>query len=361
MVKCNETDCDKTAIYGITYKKGVKCSSHRDSVMVNVINKRCVECVIKRPVFGLVKSKPTHCGDCKTTEMFNFENKMCSQCDKKQPYYGLEIGKPTHCVTCKTPEMNDVRNKKCIKCNKNQPSFGLEGGGKRTHCSICKTDNMIDITHKKCIKCNGVQPYFGIEKNKATHCGKCKEPHMFDVINKLCFVCNIKKPTFGLEIKKTTHCADCKTPEMFDTLHKKCKTDLCNTIIYNPVYKGHCARCYGNLFPDSPLIRNFKTKERFVVDFIREQYPDLTWKFDKIVEDGCSRRRPDIYLDLGYQVIIIEVDENQHKFYENICENKRIMEISQDVGHRPIVFIRFNPHLASKTRCFATYFLYNKF
>ena len=25
------------------------------------------------------------------------------------------------------------------------------------------------------------------------------------------------------------------------------------------------------------------------------------------------------------------------------CENKRIMEISQDLGHRPIVFIRFNP------------------
>jgi len=25
------------------------------------------------------------------------------------------------------------------------------------------------------------------------------------------------------------------------------------------------------------------------------------------------------------------------------CENKRTMELSQDVGHRPLVFIRFNP------------------
>jgi hypothetical protein len=25
------------------------------------------------------------------------------------------------------------------------------------------------------------------------------------------------------------------------------------------------------------------------------------------------------------------------------CENKRIMEISQDIQHRPLVFIRFNP------------------
>ena len=41
--------------------------------------------------------------------------------------------------------------------------------------------------------------------------------------------------------------------------------------------------------------------------------------------------------------IIIEVDENQHKSYECSCDNKRIMELSQDIGHRPIVFIRFNP------------------
>ena len=39
----------------------------------------------------------------------------------------------------------------------------------------------------------------------------------------------------------------------------------------------------------------------------------------------------------------IEVDENQHVNYDCSCENKRLMEISQDVGHRNIVFVRFNP------------------
>lgn len=56
-----------------------------------------------------------------------------------------------------------------------------------------------------------------------------------------------------------------------------------------------------------------------------------------------TSRRPDIMFDLGHKVIIIEIDENQHNMYESICENKRIMELSQDVGHRPIDFIRFNP------------------
>jgi hypothetical protein len=64
---------------------------------------------------------------------------------------------------------------------------------------------------------------------------------------------------------------------------------------------------------------------------------------DKRIQDGCSRKRPDLLLDLGYQVIIVEVDENQHESYDCSCENKRLMLLSQDVGHRPMVFIRFNP------------------
>ena len=63
----------------------------------------------------------------------------------------------------------------------------------------------------------------------------------------------------------------------------------------------------------------------------------------KKIADGCSKRRPDAILDLGYHVIIVEVDENQHIEYDCSCENKRLMEISKDIGHRPIVFIRFNP------------------
>jgi hypothetical protein len=50
-----------------------------------------------------------------------------------------------------------------------------------------------------------------------------------------------------------------------------------------------------------------------------------------------------LLLDLIDQVIIVEVDENQHIDYDCSCENKRIMELSQDLAHRPIVFIRFNP------------------
>ena len=80
-----------------------------------------------------------------------------------------------------------------------------------------------------------------------------------------------------------------------------------------------------------------------MVENVKTKFKDFTWFADKKVSDGCSRRRPDLLLDLGYQVIIIEVDENQLTDYDCSCENKRTMELSQDLGHRPIVFIRFNP------------------
>ena len=44
---------------------------------------------------------------------------------------------------------------------------------------------------------------------------------------------------------------------------------------------------------------------------------------------------------MGSHILIVEIDENQHRGYS--CENRRIMELSQDVGHRATIFIRFNP------------------
>jgi hypothetical protein len=71
------------------------------------------------------------------------------------------------------------------------------------------------------------------------------------------------------------------------------------------------------------------------------------------VEDGCSRRRPDVLIDFGEQLLCVEIDENMHTSYDCSCENKRLMEISQDVGHRPLVFLRFNPdsYLDEKGKC----------
>ena len=107
-----------------------------------------------------------------------------------------------------------------------------------------------------------------------------------------------------------------------------------------------CLRCFMYTFPDKPVVRNYKTKERAVplgtsltvVEFVYEHYSldKYDWVNDKTVQDGCSHKRPDLLLHLGYQVLIVEVDENAHQSYNTFCDHKRTMQIS-------IVFIRFNP------------------
>jgi hypothetical protein len=63
---------------------------------------------------------------------------------------------------------------------------------------------------------------------------------------------------------------------------------------------------------------------------------------DKIIScQSCTKRRPDIFMDLGHYTIIIEIDEKQHINYP--CENKRLMEMFQALGNRPLICIRFNP------------------
>ncbi len=64
---------------------------------------------------------------------------------------------------------------------------------------------------------------------------------------------------------------------------------------------------------------------------------------DKWIEGGCSRARPDLFLDMGSHVVIVEVVENKHDEYDCTCENRRLMEFSQDLNHRQVVMIRFNP------------------
>jgi hypothetical protein len=167
---------------------------------------------------------------------------------------------------------------------------------------------------------------------------------MIDIKSKKCIDENCtKQPSYNVEgSKDALYCRTHMKTNMVNIKYKKCKSDWCSSCV-NPRYDGYCAFCYANLYPDNANTTNYKTKEREVVNYIKEVFSNLTLICDKRISNGCSRRRPDCLIDLGYQVLIIEIDENQHIDYDCSCENKRLMELSQDVGHRPIVFIRFNP------------------
>jgi hypothetical protein len=207
----------------------------------------------------------------------------------------------------------------------------------KQQCKICKGSQFCEHNHIKhrCKICKGSQI---CEHNKRKNiCKLCKG-------NQICEHNRIKsqcKDCFGgifcEHQKRKSNCKTCGGSAL-------CKSEWCETTA-NSKYEGYCLNCFIHLFPDKPNTRNYKTKEKAVVEYIIQQFPldKYSWISDKRIQDGCSRRRPDLVLDLGYQIIVVEVDENQHDAYDCSCESKRLMELSQDVHHRPIVFIRFNP------------------
>ena len=108
-------------------------------------------------------------------------------------------------------------------------------------------------------------------------------------------------------------------------------------------YRGHCMTCFISLFPAETVFRNYKTKESAVLCSIKAAFPELIVVNDRRINGGCSAKRPDFFIELLTHVIIVEIDENAHMTYDQSCENKRMMELSEDIAHRPLVFIRFNP------------------
>ncbi len=106
-----------------------------------------------------------------------------------------------------------------------------------------------------------------------------------------------------------------------------------------------CSQCFMFNNPGHVLSRNYRTKE---LTFTKQLKQDLSLSgidctLDSKISGGCSRRRPDVFIDLLTHVLIIEIDEDQHLSYNESCEYVRTIELNEDIGHRPMYIIRLNP------------------
>ena len=128
---------------------------------------------------------------------------------------------------------------------------------------------------------------------------------------------------------------------------------LCDFMyVANGQYKPYCFKCYCYLNPDEKIPVRFKQKQHYIRDKIKEKYDDFI--YDKPIDGGCSKKRPDFLFDQKTHSTMIEVDEIQHDYHGYSCENKRIMSIFKDLAKRPLVVIRFNPdEYDNKKGCFS--------
>jgi hypothetical protein len=293
-----------------------------------------------------------NCKDCKGSNICEHnKNKIyCHECNGSA--FCIHDKRKDRCLECGGSNIceHGKRKERCIKC----------GGSElcchnilKSTCKQCQGGSICEHNHIRtsCKECGGGAI---CEHNKRrSECKECggSQICIHKISKHICKLCRGNQ--ICIHDKVYAQCIECKGGSIciHDKLKRRCKicdgkdlckTHLCETRVGNK-YDGYCLRCFSHIFPEKPIVKNFKTKEREVIQFIKQEFPDFTWTFDKKVSDGCSLYRPDAIVDLGYNILIIEIDENQHKAYDEICENKRMMQISKDLQHRPIVFIRFNP------------------
>lgn len=114
-------------------------------------------------------------------------------------------------------------------------------------------------------------------------------------------------------------CMKCKLPYFIKSTETMC--DSCNDFFIKKVQKAK------------------ETRVKNLLDSNKIKYDS----YDKTLEDSCFKYRPDFVIDRGFMVIILEVDENQHKSYNCLCEQTRMINLHQHYGGVPVLFVRYNP------------------
>jgi len=129
----------------------------------------------------------------------------------------------------------------------------------------------------------------------------------------------------------------------------------------NKKYDGYCINCYYNLPENKDKIRilNRGVKESYVVDFIKSNYDNKEIKekyniIDIIYDKYCgtTKKKPDIVFICTDNVIVLEIDENQHKghsydggLYSKENEEKKMELIREHYQKKDkkTIYLRFNP------------------
>ena len=314
----------------------------------------------KHPCYGLPGDKASRCAAHKLEGMEDVKNKRCEHdgC-KKQPHYGLPgDAQASRCAAHKLEGMGNVKSKRCAHegCKKH-PSYGAPGDARASRCAAHKLEGMENVKSKRCehegckkVPCYGFPGIPG--DTQASRCVSHKLEGMENVVSKRCEHEGCKTlPNFGFPgDTQASRCAAHKLEGMEDVVSKRCAHEGCTTSASNTNYKGFCLRCFVYLHPDQKVARNYKIKERHVIDALAAVDLGLPAGVvpacDKRVDGtgGCgSLRRPDWLVDLGSHSLIVEVDEEQHIGYDTTCETKRLMQLFGDLGDRPLVVLRFNP------------------
>jgi hypothetical protein len=299
---CEFLDCEKSPCFGIPGEKGRFCKAHAEPGMIDVFNKRC--------------------------EYLN--------CMVITPNFGMPGGKGRFCKAHAEPGMVDVKTIFCIVDDcKIQPCFNFPGD-KPIYCKFHSKMGMIDVKSGQCTEYNcDTRPSYGLPGHSPTVCARHRKPGMIFRPSAKCKFDKCKKPAFYGKNLTPQRCEEHKLEDDQNLVERECKS--CNL----PMVLDKddlCEICNPEAFKKAQL-----AKQNTVMSFLDVNNLAGT-STDKIIDNGaCGKERPDRVYDLGDKVIILEVDENQHKDRPCECEQTRMINVSQFFGGTPVYWIRFNP------------------
>lgn len=336
--KC-DNDCGKQANYGYLGFKERYCSNHKKEDMINLTHKKCENLICNKiPFFDFLGGKGRFCSEHKEPGMISVISKKCEEeyCDSTRPHFDFPEGKGRFCSEHKKEGMINIKSKICQEegCESITPSFGFPGE-KGQYCSKHKKEGMIDVKHKTCDEegCDTVALQYGKPGKPPTHCAKHRKEGMIKRPNSKCKLCN-EKAIYGINFT-ALHCEIHKNKEDINLAERECKS--CN-LEYILNENNLCEFCDPIVIEKAKLV-----KQNALMDFLdsKDLKGDST---DIMIDKGtCGKERPDRVFDFEDKIIIIECDENQHKERNCICEQTRMINISQSFGGIPVYFIRWNP------------------
>ena len=233
--------------------------------------------------------------------------------------------------------MVNVVEKQCAHegCS-TKPSFNAPDQTKGLYCAKHKKTGMNSIHFKKCQAhpCRELATYGKDEFHRAQFCVVHK------TATSVCIADALKCEHEGCS-EQYEFVVETETGE-----HKVCLAHAPQG--YEDTIKRKCKYC--DIREDVPFVclscrQRMHKKEYAVVRHLRRtiDVPLEATHYDESPALECTRKRPDIRFEMQTHDVIVEVDENQHRGYEESCECARISEIVGAIGGKSVVFVRYNP------------------
>ena len=346
---CESPGCTIRSTFGIFANKiPIHCSKHKFPGEVDVVNKKCkFKGCNKSPNFGnTTDNKPIHCFLHKQNNEINITSRRCEilGCDKIPNFGSIVANIALHCVEHKLIGEVNIKSKKCYfgGCSK-QPIFSYPDSKYGNHCSEHKLEGEIDVVNKKCIylQCE-IHACYGKLFESKTHCTKHRQPNEFIKRNPKCHFPGCENRPTHSQNNYPNSCETHALPGETNIIERPCAS--CKLEYFIPSSRDTCDYCYNN--PDRSgtpgVITTRKLKESAIKSLLTRENIHFE-SHDKIIENSCSRYRPDFVIDTPYYKIVVEVDEFQHRVYGETCEHNRMMQVMFDSGMQQILFIRYNP------------------